>query len=191
SVSCGAATDCAIGGFYTDGAGHQQAFIEELSTLTSISLSASADTVAVGNEQSAHITATVSPSAAGGTPTGTVTVTAGTTNVCVITLSGGTGTCDVPDGSLPAGDYTLAASYSGDQSYDSSSTGTGDGGGGKVFHVLPAPLDTSTTLAPSPTTKVTFGREQARPLNVTVAAPGHADDTPTGQIAFQVGGTTL
>jgi hypothetical protein len=186
SVSCGAGTDCAIGGFYTDAAGHQQGFIVEQSTLTSTSVSESADTVAVGNEHALNITVKVRPSAAGGTPTGTVAVIANSTTVCVITLAGGSGTCAVPAGSLPAGNYTLGAFYRGDQAYDGSDTGTV--GGDITFRVIPTPLATSTALALS-AAKVTFGHEQAGHLTVTVTGP--SGDTPTGQVTVKAGSTTL
>jgi hypothetical protein len=186
SVSCGAGTDCAIGGFYTDAAGHQQGFIVEQSTLTSTSVSASASTVAVGNEHALNITVKVRPSAAGGTPTGTVTVIANSTTVCVITLADGSGTCAVPAGSLPAGNYSLGAFYSGDQAYDGSDTGTV--GGDITFRVIPTPLATSTALALS-AANVTFGHEQAGHLTVTVTGP--SGDTPTGQVTVKAGSTTL
>jgi hypothetical protein len=68
-----------------------------------------------GNEHGEKITAQVS-SPDGGTPTGTVTVTAGPTTACVITLSAATGTCQLDATALPPGTYPLTAAYSGESS---------------------------------------------------------------------------
>jgi hypothetical protein len=62
----------------------------------------------------------------GAVPKGAVSVVSGTTNVCSITLSGGTGTCTLGAQQLGAGSYPLTATYtpsSGDFT-TSSTTGT-------------------------------------------------------------------
>lgn len=94
--------------------------VTELSPAT-ITLSASAPKATYGAEQAVTLTATAS-SAAGGTPTGTVSVTGqGGTPVCSITLTGGTGSCTLTSRQLPVGTDTLTAAYSGDDSYTSAS----------------------------------------------------------------------
>jgi hypothetical protein len=72
--------------------------------------------VTYGSEPTETLTATVS-GADGGTPTGTVAVTDGTTSVCTITLAGSEGTCSPSATALPAGTDTLTATYSGDATY--------------------------------------------------------------------------
>jgi hypothetical protein len=86
-------------------------------TASTVDLTASAPKVTYGAEQSETLTATVS-SVAGGTPTGTVTVTGPTGSTpCTITLANGTGTCTLTARQLPAGTDMLTAGYSGDATY--------------------------------------------------------------------------
>jgi hypothetical protein len=80
----------------------------------------SAPSITVGAEQAETISVTVSSS--GGTPTGTVTVTAGTAKVCTITLAAGAGSCVLQSGQLPAGTYQVTASYGGDANTDPSAS---------------------------------------------------------------------
>jgi hypothetical protein len=82
-----------------------------------VALTPSARVVGYGAERSQKLAATVS-SAAGGTPTGTVRITGPANHtLCVITLSGGAGTCRLSAGQLPAGADKLTAAYSGDVDY--------------------------------------------------------------------------
>jgi hypothetical protein len=66
--------------------------------------------VRVGHEQSEHLSVQVNPQFSG-TPTGKVTVRAGSVKICVITLKNGRGTCTLKARQLRAGTYHLAASY--------------------------------------------------------------------------------
>ena len=116
AVSCTPATNCTAGGFYTDAAGHQSGWVADDSTATTTTLSTSAFSVAAGQEQQERITVTVAP-LTGGTPTGTVTVSASGSTVCTITLSGGHGSCTLRASQLPKGNYLLTANYGGDGSY--------------------------------------------------------------------------
>jgi hypothetical protein len=189
-LSCSFAGECGFGGFYTDANGHGQGFVADQSSATATTLSATATTVAAGNEQDVHIAATVTPFA-GGTPTGTVTVLANgartQTTVCTITLAGGSGDCTLPASSLDPGTYTFFGNYNGDQVYQGS-TSTSGGSGGLTMHVVTAKLATSTSLTVAPAT-VAFGREQAARLTVTVASkPG---DTPAGKVTIKAGSVTV
>ncbi len=89
-----------------------------VTTITAAANDGSAD------EQGAPVTVSVT-SPAGGTPTGTVTVTSPlqpTGHACTVTLSGGTGTCVFPTTGLSAGSYQLTATYNGDTTYAASAS---------------------------------------------------------------------
>jgi hypothetical protein len=74
-------------------------------------LNLSAATVTYGNEQAEQVSVMVSSP---GTPIGMVTVTAGTTTLCTVTLASGVGSCTLQATQLPAGTYQVTGSYSGD-----------------------------------------------------------------------------
>jgi hypothetical protein len=93
--------------------------VAKAATTTGLTLSASS--VAYGNETSLQLTATVAPQFSG-TPTGQVTVVAGTVTLCTMVLSGGTGSCSPssPTG-LAIGKHTVTAHYAGDPDFKASS----------------------------------------------------------------------
>jgi hypothetical protein len=86
-------------------------------TATAISLSAGAATY--GKEQKEKISVTVSPQVSS-TVTGKVAITASGRPVCDITLSKGNGSCTLSSDDLPAGTYSLIASYAGTTVFDQS-----------------------------------------------------------------------
>jgi hypothetical protein len=87
---------------------------------TTTSLALSANTIALGSEQAELFTVQVLP-ATSGTPTGNVTVKAGTkaggVAVCTIILANGTGSCSLTASQLKAGTYQVIATYNGDTTY--------------------------------------------------------------------------
>jgi hypothetical protein len=117
SMSCATAGNCAFGGSGTDGSGHVQAFVADLSagapgqiqTTTSLALSAAA--VTFGHEQAGQISVKVTASA--GPPRGMVTVRANKAIVCLIILGSGTGSCRLTPKGLRPGSYALTASFFG------------------------------------------------------------------------------
>lgn len=120
-----ASTDQFIGTYngsasFTGSASAAQTLTVAKATTTTV-LSLSAATVTHGQEQAEHLTASVAPQY-GGTPDGTVTVKAGTTKVCTIALASGTGTCTLGAAKLPAGTYTLTATYAASSNYTSSTS---------------------------------------------------------------------
>ena len=88
---------------------------------TTTNLALSANTVAVGGEQAELFTVQIAP-ATSGTPTGNVTVKAGATAVCTITLANGTGHCTLTARQLARGSYQVTAIYNGDTTYASSTS---------------------------------------------------------------------
>jgi Bacterial Ig-like domain (group 3) len=120
TVSCASVGNCAIGGIYQDSHGFLQAFLADESTATSTSLKLSAAKIRFGHEQGEKLSVKVKPRR-GGTPSGTVTVLAGRTKLCVIKLTHGTGSCALSAKKLKPGSYRLTGVYSGDRHYDGSS----------------------------------------------------------------------
>jgi MYXO-CTERM domain-containing protein len=114
-------------------------------------------------------------SAAGGTPSGTVTFTDAGTTLGTTTLgSAGTGT--FTDAALGAGPHTITAVYGGDVNHA--------GGSGTAMQVV-SPFATATALTSSVHPSV-FG--QATTLTATVTATGA---TPTGSVVFKDGTLSL
>jgi hypothetical protein len=156
----------------------------EATSTTALTLSAPA--VVFGDEQDEQFTVTVS--GAGDTPTGTVTVSAGATTVCTIALADGTANCAPTAEEFPVGTVMLAAAYSGDDTFDPSSSPT------VSLQVTspppPPPAPTTTTLRLSKAS-VTYGGEQAEKISATVAAPGDGGTIPSGTVTVGSGATIV
>ena len=180
-ISCGFFSNCVAGGFYTDAAGHQSGWVADESTVVTATLSVSAATLAVGHEQAEHITVAVKP-LSGGTPTGTVTVTAGQKDLCAITLAHGSGGCSLRAGQLPQGSDRVAGTYSGDDSY------LGSVSNSRSIKVLSARSATATALTLS-AAKIKAGHEQSEHLTVLVSS--HLSGTPAGQVTITAGSASL
>jgi hypothetical protein len=91
---------------------------------TTTAFTLSRTSVAYGQENLEKLSVKVS-SALGGTPAGTVTIKAGTTVLCTIALSKGTGSCTLSATRLRPGNYSLLARYGGNASYAPSSVTRG------------------------------------------------------------------
>lgn len=94
--------------------------LEKAATKTSLSLPAA--TVKYGHEQAERLGVRVVPRFTG-TPSGKVTVRAGSTVVCAITLASGTGSCAPAAAKLAPGSYRLSASYPGSTQFTGSVSG--------------------------------------------------------------------
>ena len=131
-----------------------------------------------GNEQTLTFGATVTSSLPG-TPGGTVTVKAGTTVLCTLTLPG---TCSLTSAQLGAATYTsVAGTYNGDSNFTgSTSTPT------QSFTVNQATATTSLSLAQ---TSVVYGNESAETFTATVTP--QFSGTPSGTVDVKNGSTTL
>jgi hypothetical protein len=80
---------------------------------TKATLAVSSSTVRLGHERSEHFTVQVRPQTSG-SPAGKVTITAGSTMICTITLKSAKGRCRLRAGKLSPGTYHLVATYGGD-----------------------------------------------------------------------------
>ena len=149
------------------------------STTAALTLSSASSTY--GSEGAEVFTTTVSPQA-GGTPTGTVTLTTGGTTLCTVSLSAGTGSCSPGAGALPVtgSPYTVTATYGGDANF------TGTVAPTKTWSITKA---TATLSAGVSTSTVIYGNESQASFTATVASPGAG--TPTGTVTFKQGATTL
>ncbi len=166
------------GNYTTSTSSSQNLTVTSNSTTTIATLSP--PSVAYGNESSAVITTTIAHTGAG-VPTGTVDVTYSGTTVCVVTLSGGTGTCSPGNTDFAVGGpYFFTATYSGDSSYTGSSS--------TPVSMTVTKAATTPSVVASPST-VTYGDLSSSVLTATVT-PAFAG-TPTGTVAFTSGSTAL
>ena len=122
-LSCASVGRCAMVGYYYTGADDQQPFVAlgTIAVPTSTALTLSAAAVTYGHEQTEKLSVKVTPT--NGEPvTGAVTVKAGSTVVCTITLSGNAGSCRPANSKLKPGSYWLVAKYGPTQIYMSSAS---------------------------------------------------------------------
>jgi Bacterial Ig-like domain (group 3) len=115
SVSCPSPGFCAAGGFYSDGHfGNTIPFTVDGSVTqpTAVKFALSAGSVKFGHEQSEKFSVDVIPAYAG-PASGTVTIKAGNTVLCKITLTSGGGSCKLGQKQLAPGTHHVAADYQG------------------------------------------------------------------------------
>lgn len=114
-------------------------------------LSLTLSATSISTAQNLTVNVTVQAAANGGAPTGTVTLSGGGYTAAAATLSNGTGSFNVPAGSLAVGTDTLTISYSGDANYSAVS-----GTSSVTVTVAPNPAftlaGTGMTIAPGATT---------------------------------------
>jgi hypothetical protein len=153
--------------------------VTQASATPTITLSAAS--VTYGNETSGEtITATVAPQFSG-TPTGTVIVKTGSTTICTVTLSGGTGTCSPTSATLLTASgtaYSVTGAYSGDTNF------TGSISTSKSLTINQA--TTTTTVGSSATTIVT-----GQSVTYTATVAPQFSGTPTGTVTFKDGGSAI
>jgi hypothetical protein len=129
--------------------------------------------------QQLTFTVTVSATSPGsGTPTGTITFYAGTTQLGTGTLSGGTASLTTTS-PLAVGNRIIKASYGGDTNFKTS-TGT-------LTQVVNQ--DPTTTSVVSSANPSVYGQSVTFTATVSANAPGNG--TPTGSVTFMAGSTTL
>ncbi len=155
--------------------------VNQASTSTALTLSSS--TVVYGNEQSITFTAAVAPQFSGSVPTGIVTVSAGATTLCTISLPLNS-SCSTVTGTplgVPGSPYALTATYGGDANF------TGSADTSKSLTVNQA--TTTTTLSLSSDT-VAFGSEHSVTFTATVT-PQFAGSSPSGVVTVATDAATL
>jgi Big-like domain-containing protein len=103
---------------------------------TSTALTVSAVKVVFGHEQTERLTVTVTgpDGVSGDTPTGLVTITAGSDVVTTVSLAGGSGTATLTATQLHPGIYSLIANYAGDPANNASASGA------QTLVVIPPPV---------------------------------------------------
>jgi MYXO-CTERM domain-containing protein len=126
---------------------------------------------------SVTFTATITSSAGGGTPTGTVTFKEGATTLGTGTLDAG-GVATYSTSTLPGGTHMITASYGGDGNHAAGSSAS-------IAQVVGGAA-TTTTLTSSVNPSV-FGQSTTLTATVTSAIAG----TQTGTVTFSDGVTTL
>ena len=126
--------------------------------------------------QSVTFTATVSPQAGGGTPTGSVQFVIDNGSPLTISLNGN-GAAVFSTASLGVGMHTIIASYSGDGNFLPSTS--------SPFTQTVNPATTSLTVNSS-LNPAQFGEPMTLTATVSVQSPGAG--TPTGTVQFQING---
>ncbi|HET6844826.1 MAG TPA: Ig-like domain repeat protein [Candidatus Angelobacter sp.] len=133
--------------------------------------------------QSITLSSTVSPSSGGsGTPTGTVTFSDGATTLATVTLTNGTASLTIS--SLTVASHPIAATYSGDANFLTSSAARGTGG---IFQTVNQSSSKS-TLSSTPNPSVAG---QGVTFTATVAAVAPGSGTPSGIVTFFDNGTQI
>ena len=141
-------------------------------------LTLSATKVTYGHEQAEQLSVVVAPEHTGPVPFGSVTIsTIGTSTktLCTITLASAVGSCTLSSRKLPAGTYSLVATYSGSASFEASASASS---------TLTVAKATSTTTLELSLAKLSYGHEQAEQLSVTVS-PQYPGPGPTGSVTIK------
>ena len=145
-------------------------------TTPSTALTLNSSSATYGNEGVVVYSVTVDPPA--GTPTGTVTILWGSTTLCTITLSGGSGHCSAGVTALPVGSQTITASYSGDSNFNGSTSST---------HSLNITKDNSHTTVSESASNAAVGSEGSVLFTATVTS-NYGEAIPAGEgVTIHVG----
>ena len=105
--------------FYSSTSSVKKLVVMMATSKTTLGLSASS--IVYGQEQNLKLSVATSAEFSG-IPTGTVTVWAGKTVLCKVTLSAGKGNCSPASRAVVPGTYSLAADYGGSSAFDSSTS---------------------------------------------------------------------
>jgi hypothetical protein len=150
--------------------------VAKASSKTTLSLSAV--NLTYGAETREHLSVAVKP--AYGDPSGHISVKAGSTVICVITLRSAKGTCSPSPARLATGSHKITAIYGGSADVTSSASGP------RTISVAKASSKTALSLSAA---QVTYGSEGSAKISVKVA-PRYAG-TPGGTVTVTANGGTL
>jgi hypothetical protein len=142
--------------FSSSTSGAKTLTISKATTTTVLALSHT--TVPYGDESAARISVAIRPRYSG-TPSGSVTVKAGTATICKITLKSARGTCSLAKTRLAAGTVKLTAGYSGSADFSSSRSGA------KTLTISKSSSTTALTVSKA---NVQYGSEQGEKISVKV-----------------------
>lgn len=167
--------------YYITMTGSQQPFVVagSVDAPTATTMALSAASVVYGHEQAERVSVNVDD-VFGSVPGGTVTVKAGNTVVCTITLKARKGSCTAPATKFGPGTVSVTAFYGGGISFQTSQSVA------QTFMVTKATTKTGLGLSRS---SVTFGREQAEHLSVAVAP--QFGGTAAGAVTIKAGTRTV
>jgi len=180
-LSCATNGSCGLVGDYYTMNGSQQPFVASgsIDAPTTTTMALSAASVVYGHEQAERVSVTVVANT-GAPPTGTVTIKAGNTVACAITLHDRQGACTVPAAKFGPGTVTVAAYYGGAIVFQTSHSVA------QTFTVVKATTKTALALSAS---AITFGQEQSERLSVAVAP--QFGGIPAGTVTIKAGSRTL
>jgi hypothetical protein len=154
----------------------QSFFVTRDATTTVVS--GSPTSITYGDEPASTFTVTAKAHYGEAVPSGEqVSVRAGFTTICTVTLNVGTGTCQIPvadNSALAAGSYVVSANYGGDSNLSGSS--------GSGAARLTVTHDATTTVVSELPTSVAYGDESASVFTVTVKAH-YGEAVPNGEKA--------
>lgn len=167
-------------GNYSTSGGSVNVSVGQASTTTGLTFSATFFPLVLGEEVT--LTATVTANTPGsGTPTGTVTFTDGATTLGNAPLNS-SGVAILKTTTLSATSHSITASYNGDSSYQSSSSGPSN--------LTVGPDLTTTVITPSPTGTLVAGQPVTLTATVSVNSPG-AIPLAVTSLSFSDNGTVL
>ena len=180
-LSCATSGSCGLVGDYFTMTGSQQPFVVSgsVDAPTSTTMALSAASVGYGHEQAERVSVNVDD-VFGSVPTGAVTIKAGNTVACTVTLKARKGSCTVPATKFGPGTVSVTAFYGGGISFQTSQSVA------QTFTVTKATTKTRLALSKS---SVTFGQEQAEHLSVAVAP--QFGGTPAGTVTIKAGTRTV
>ena len=180
-MSCATSGSCGLVGDYFTMTGSQQPFVVSgsVDAPTATTMTLSAASVVYGHEQAERVSVNVDD-VFGSVPTGAVTIKAGNTVACTVTLKARKGSCTVPATKFGPGTVSVTAFYGGGTSFQTSQSVA------QTFTVTKATTKTGLALSKS---SVTFGQEQAEHLSVAVAP--QFGGTPAGTVTIKAGTRTV
>ncbi len=178
SVSCATPGSCSTGGWYEETDVGYEGFVATEIAATKTTVGLSRTSVSYGDENAERLSVTVT--ATGASPAGTVTLLVGTSKLCTVTLAGGTGSCTPSATRLSAGPAKITADYAGSGVFSPSASAA------RTLTITRAATSTSLSLSAA---TASYGHEQTEHLTVKVVADNAGP--PAGSVTITAGRTTV